>query len=256
MLKKLSTLYMSQLLKAILPLIFVPMTISILGVEEYGLVSFMTMLIGVLGVFDMGISGTFIKTVSVGKDNAVTYDKVISVFLKAICFFFLISLILSLVFFVFADNIYTSWLKTNVNYAEALVSIKLIGFILACTYFKSYISSFLQGMEKQVHLSLWGAVYSILFYAGAYYSIKYVESSLSFFFFILSLVVLVDIIVLSSILILIIHNHKKSISTVESMSVSSEDEMDLSVSGIIKLSLHLSGLSFVLIIFSDSPLVI
>lgn len=246
MLRKISILYISQLIKAILPLVFVPLTISVLGVEKYGLVAFMIMLIGVLGIMDLGISGALIKTVSIGRDNLVVFTKILSIFFKILFLFLLISIVLSAFFVFFADEIYSDWLKTTVLRDEALTSIKLIGFILACVYFKSYLSSFIQGMEKQVYLAIWGIVYATSFYAGSYYLIRYVNASLSFFFEVLSVIALIDIVVLALLLTFIIYKHKKCVKSL--CNTAAIDDEVVSLSSIIKLSLHLSGLSVIWVI--------
>jgi O-antigen/teichoic acid export membrane protein len=62
--QKISILYASQLYRAAFPLLLVPLIIGLLGTERYGIVSFFTMLITLMGLLDAGISGTFVKLIA------------------------------------------------------------------------------------------------------------------------------------------------------------------------------------------------
>jgi len=71
MFKKVIVLYASQLYRAAFPLLLVPLIIGMLGTERYGIVSFFTMLIMLMGLLDAGISGTFIKLIATNKNQLV-----------------------------------------------------------------------------------------------------------------------------------------------------------------------------------------
>lgn len=241
MLWKISILYLSQIIKVMLPLLFVPLTISVLGVEKYGLISFMTMFIGFLGIMDLGISGALIRIISTNRNDFASFNKVLSVFFKVIFFSLSLSIVLSAAFIFFADGIYSSWLRTTVSRDDAILSIKFIGFIVACVYFKSYISSFILGMEKQECVAIWGVVYSFAFYCGSYCFIKYVSASLILFFEVLAMINLVDILALALLLFFIIYRHKKNVIILSDTNPSDT----VTLTSMIKLSFHLSGLSII-----------
>lgn len=250
MIKKISVLYLSQLCKTVLPLIFVPLTISLLGVEQYGLVTFMAMLIGLLGILDLGISGTFIRQVSISKDSLTLFDSVLKVFIRAIILFLGISFLIFILFYVLSHIIYSNWLNTSVDEQISVFVIKTIGLILACTYFKSYISSFMQGLEKQVPLAIWSMIYSTLFYAGSYYFVLFSDGSsfdgniLTLYFISLSVIMFIDVSVLSLMLLIYILSKRRALKNSKGIIECAESETS-SLGALIKFAIHLSGLSFI-----------
>ncbi|AHJ77524.1 oligosaccharide flippase family protein [Kosakonia sacchari] len=92
MLKKIFVLYSAQIYKAIMPLIFVPVILRILGSENYGLVAFFSMLISLVGLLDAGIGSTFIKLVSTNRFNELKFKQVLAIFSKVCVFFLFVSL--------------------------------------------------------------------------------------------------------------------------------------------------------------------
>lgn len=250
MIKKISVLYLSQLCKTVLPLFFVPLTISLLGVEQYGLVTFLAMLIGLLGILDLGISGTFIRQVSISKDNLTLFDSILKVFIRAVILFLGVSFFIFIFFYALSNIIYSHWLNTRVDEQVSIFVIKAMGLILACTYFKSYISSFMQGLEKQVPLAIWNIVYSVLFYAGSYYFVLYFcgnESNdriLTLYFISLSVIMFIDVSVLSLMLLFYIVSNRRTLRNTRDVIECAESET-ASLRDLIKFAIHLSGLSFI-----------
>ncbi|WP_140919904.1 lipopolysaccharide biosynthesis protein [Limnobaculum xujianqingii] len=249
MLKKITILYSSQIYRAIIPLIFVPYTIGILGAENYGLVSFFTMLIGLIGILDAGIGSAFIKIVSTNRFNQYSFQKVISLFLKVFFIFLIIACIIIVSFYFSSDYIVIGWLKTSINYPEAIYCIKLIGIILSIMYLKSFVSSFINGMERQDILALWGIIYTTLFYCGSYLAIKNVSNDLYTFFKIILFVSILDFSIISFIWILLVFfNIKLTKKKINETTQFDKIADEFSLLKIAKFSLQLSGLSIIWII--------
>ncbi|THJ37654.1 oligosaccharide flippase family protein, partial [Aeromonas veronii] len=158
--KKMLILYCSQIYRTILPLLFIPLTIAILGPEQYGLISFMTMLLSFLALLDAGVSGTFIRMISIHRNNILEFCSVIKLYNRALGVFLFISILLFLFIYNFSDVISSQWLNTSIDYETTKNAIEIIGFVLGVYYLKLYICSFFYGVEKQVVISVWGCIYT------------------------------------------------------------------------------------------------
>lgn len=203
MLKKALVLYGCQIYKAILPLVFTPILLNILGVERYGMIAFFYLLVGFLGLLDAGISGTFLKLIATNKDCINDFRKVTKLFVKVFCFFVGIALLLGLFFVVKSDFIVTGWINTTIDSAEAIYAIKSIGIVLASLYLKSYLSSFINGLEKQEWLNIWSVFYNTFFYFGSYAALQYIDNSLFVFFDVMIILAVFDLFIV--ILLSLIH---------------------------------------------------
>lgn len=244
MIKKTIILYINQIYKAILPLLFVPLILEVLGTEKYGMLAFYYMLIGLIGLLDAGISGTFLKFIATNKNSFNNYRKVSMLFLKTLFLFLFVAITLQLLFYINSDYIFTTWLTTKIDRNEGIYSIKIIGIILALLYIKSYLVSFLNGMEKQELVALWGILYSSMFYFGGYLTIKYIDNSLYGFFSLMNLVAIFDIIIISIMVLLVYFDHYKRLKR-QKKNNSYTDTEKLTFKNMLKFSVQLSGLSII-----------
>lgn len=250
MFKKAFVIYGCQIYKAILPLVFTPLILDILGTERYGVIAFFYMLVGVLGLLDAGISGTFLKLVSTNKLSLLKYKKVTRLFIKVLSLFFLVATLLCSFFFLGYDFIISHWLSVSIDRVEIIHSMKIIGFILASLYIKSYLGSFINGMEKQECMSAWNACYSSFFYFLSYYALKKIDRTLFVFFDALLIFSLVDLFVVFCMVVFFYLKHIKSLKiakTVIDLS-NKETESELKFTKVLHFSLQLSGLSLVWVI--------
>lgn len=246
MFNKLFVLYFSQIYKAVLPLFFVPLIIHELGVEQYGMVSFFSMLMGWVGLLDAGISGTFIKLVATNKNNFQQFNKVCKLFFQVSLLFFLMAFILSWLVWFNSGYISTQWLNTDIGADISKSCVSMIGFILAIIYLKTYLASFLNGMEKQHFVAGWFIVSSSILYGLSYWVVKNMDDKLLLYFYTLVIVSIGDLVVIVLMLLFFIYRNKLSISKHTMLSIINEDEFRLS--SIFKFSLQLSGLSIIWVV--------
>ena len=247
MYKKLSILYFAQIYKAILPLIFIPIILKALGAERYGMISFFSMLVGWLGILDIGVSGSFLKLVATSKNNAHAFEKTCNLFFKISLCFLAISIVLSASVFLSANYLATQWLQTKIEANESITCIKIIGFVLALNYIKIYLSSFLTGMEKQHFLAGWGAIASSLLYAGSYGAIFIGPVPLLSYFYSVLFFSFVDLSVIALMLFFVIKKNNQQLQMRPDPSSDSAKE-EISIRNILHFSLQLSGLSAIWVI--------
>lgn len=251
MLKKISILYTAQIYKALMPLIFVPVILRMMGSENYGLVAFFTMLISLLGLLDAGIGSTFIKIVSTNRFSKLRFQQVLALFSKVTVCFLIIALLLISFFYVRADYIAESWLNTTIDHVTVISCMKLIGMILGIMYLKSFLSSFINGMERQELNAIWGVCYTTLFYAGSYLALKYVDNNLVIFFQSILIITLFDLLVVILMLLFIVARNLQQLKMGSVSLYDQESNEKLSLLNILKFSLQLSGLSMIWVIASQ-----
>ncbi|MEQ4680947.1 oligosaccharide flippase family protein [Providencia rettgeri] len=244
MIKKTLILYFSQIYRAILPLVFIPLILSILGTERYGMLAFYYMLVGFLGLLDAGVSGTFLKLIATNKNNYDNFKKVTILFFKVLILFSIVGLLVQLFFLVKSDLIVSSWLNTKISYNESIYAVKAIGIVLALLYIKSYLVSFLNGMEKQEIVAIWNIVYGTIFYLGGFSVIKYIDNSLYSFFDLMKALAILDITIIFSCIIFIYLKHSKKIQKINNIINNS----DITFKKIFSFSIQLSGLSIIWVI--------
>jgi len=251
MINKAIILYCLQLYKALLPLAFIPLIINVLGTERYGIIAFFYMLVGLLGLLDAGISGTFLKLVATNKGDIKNYRKVFVLFIKILFVFILIGFSLFIFFNLKEEYVVSTWINTKVARKEALYAVQSIGLILFLLYVKSYLSSFVNGMEKQELVSIWGGVYNTIFYFGSYISIRYIDGSLFSFFYIMKWLAILDVLVVIIMVFLIYTGHVRILLASDLIHDKDVPELignEFKLTKIIKFSIQLSGLSIIWVI--------
>lgn len=246
MIKKIGVLYISQIYKAALPLIFVPLIMKELGVEEYGMVSFFSMLLGWLGLFDAGISGTFIKLVATNKNEKDRFNKVCALFNKVSILFILIAMLMVVFTVINASNIATKWLNTSININVVEYCISIIGVILSVSYLRGYVASFLNGMEKQMLIAGWSTLSTSVLYFLPYWAIKNMDDKLSLYFIMIAIVSVVDLIVNVLMVAFTIKSTRLRLEAFPPVIVHSDT--NITFTSVLKFSLQLSGLSLIWVV--------
>lgn len=246
MIKKIGVLYVSQIYKAVLPLIFVPLIMKELGVEEYGMVSFFSMLLGWLGLFDAGISGTFIKLVATNKNEKNRFNKVCALFSKVSILFILIAIFLAVFVILNASNIATKWLNTSIDVGVVEYCIGIIGVILSVSYLRTYVASFLNGMEKQMLIAGWSILSTSALYFLPYWVIKNIDNKLSLYFSVIAIVSAVDLVMHVLMVAFTINSNRLRLGALPPVIVLSDTS--ISFTSVLKFSLQLSGLSLIWVV--------
>lgn len=136
---------------AVLHLIFTPIYLHLLGVENYGLVGFFTALLSLLSVFDFGLSATLQKELP-GQSNlseSWSLSKAVEIFYWAIAALFFLSIFFS------SPWISQSWFsKHSLSNFELELSLKWMGAAIALQWPFFLYSGGLLGLQKQGLLSI------------------------------------------------------------------------------------------------------
>ncbi len=215
------------------------------------MIAFFYMLIGLLGLLDAGIGGAFIKLIATNRDHEVNYRKVVLLYKKFLFFFFLVACALFGFFYFNHEYIVRDWLNTSVDHDEAIYSVKSMGFVLAFFYIKSYLVSFLNGMERQELSAIWAGVYGTFFYLGSFLALENIEGNLFSFFYWMQLVAVLDLFVILCLVVFVCVGQFRILShhvRGEDINPVANCSEEIVLSKVLRFSLQLSGLSIIWVI--------
>ncbi|MCB5226068.1 oligosaccharide flippase family protein [Alishewanella sp. 16-MA] len=245
MLIKLSSLYTAQLLKAVLPLLFIPLIIVEVGIQQYGLVSFMLLMMSFLGLLDAGISGGMVRVLSISKTNIEEFTAALKLWLNVFLFIMGISVLIFLLFFVGADFLASSWFEADLSLSLMNQSLIMIGVILSLTFLKGYLTSKLVGFEKQIQLSVWQVVITTCQYIIPYYILKIYGSDVDVYLAAVAFFCFIDCLVMYFLGFFYSKNIAKKLSSYEEKVMISSDISRYQFLGFVKNCIHLSGLTII-----------
>jgi O-antigen/teichoic acid export membrane protein len=130
--------------------IFIPLYISFLGIENYGLIAFYASITGLLMVADLGITNIFARQIARGSDSNLRLERATLLKSLEVVYFCIVAIILTGFFFL-SDYIAGTWLNSeNLSLPERAYAIKLMGIGGATQLLGSFYISGLVGLEKQI----------------------------------------------------------------------------------------------------------
>lgn len=176
---KIASNYGSRLWSLVSVFIFIPFYIKFLGVESYAVISFYTLLLGLIGFIDSGMSSAVLKEFS--KEESANYKY--SILKQTEKIYFSISLILVIIFFFSSDLISESWLVSKeiesirISYYIKLICIGIIFQLISSMYYGA-----LFGLGFQVKANIFQIIWSV-FRSGLIVVLFFLfKPSLEFFF--------------------------------------------------------------------------
>lgn len=243
MIYKLSSLYLAQLLRAILPLLFIPLIINEIGIEQYGLVSFMLLLLSFLGLLDAGINGGMIRLLSISKNNIFDFRLASILWNKVSYGIIFIALLLLLVFNISAEYLALNWFESDLPVDLVERCVKVIGIILSLSFLRAYLASKLIGYEKQVQLSFLQIFITTFQYFIPYLALKYLNYDVDVYFVLVAFFIFLDCIFLCFLGVFYTRSITSSKFDESEFKEKRIDSRELTLSVFFKNSLHLSGLT-------------
>lgn len=176
--------YAGQAWIAIMGIAFIPIYISILGMEPFGLVGLMLSLQSISMLFDLGAGGMInrelarrahtIETASTSSDLVRTLEFLI----------WPIALIIAIIIWFTSPYIATHWLQPKqLSIAETTQAIQIMGLAIASLWPSSFYSSALSGLEQQPVLNLINALFSTLKSAGVLVILYWISPTITAFMY-------------------------------------------------------------------------
>lgn len=175
--------FFGQMISTGIGFVFIPIYISFLGVESYGLIGFFSVITAWLGILDAGLSPAIGKEMSLLKTDKHSPHSIRTLLLSVEYFFIGISIITFSLIFIFSDWLSINWIKSEVISNENIKkAIWLMGALFSLKFFESiYKNSFL-GLEYQVSINSYEAFIAIFKAIGSVILLKYYSANILVFF--------------------------------------------------------------------------
>jgi O-antigen/teichoic acid export membrane protein len=154
--------YGSKIWSILSGIVFIPIYINILGIENYAIIGLYSLLLGIISFADSGMSSAVIKEFSLDQDPSIKY----SLLKKIENLYAIICLSIILVIIIFSDNLANIWLQSDkISKNNLSFYISLIGCGVCIQLLSSLYSGALFGLGKQVKANLFQVIWNV-FKAG------------------------------------------------------------------------------------------
>ncbi len=175
--------FIGQFYAIFIGILILPLYLSHLGPEPFGLIGFFTMLNSWLMLLDIGLSQT-IQRESARLRGTETKLREFKLVLRSVEFIFLIiALIISFSIFTFSESIARSWLQLEkLTIEEVSDCIKIMGFMFASKWLISLYKGALDGFERQVWTNLFWMISNSFRFIGGFLFIIYISSDITNYF--------------------------------------------------------------------------
>ena len=178
-LAKLLSNYGSRLWGMISVFIFVPIYIKILGIENYAVIGFYTLLLGIISFADSGLSSAIIKEFSLNKTPSYKY----SVFRRMELLYLSICFLIVTIIFSAKGFISQHWLTSNsISLIDLKRYIALIGIGTTLQLLSSFYFGALFGLGEQIRSNTLQIIWNVCRAGFVVIILKYYSSSLDVYF--------------------------------------------------------------------------
>jgi O-antigen/teichoic acid export membrane protein len=175
--------YIGQAWRVFILLLFVPLYLSYLGAEAYGLIGIFATLQAWLGLLDLGMKPTVTREMArfSAKQNAVR--KIRDLLRSAELLAVIVGLCVFLAVWAASGALAERWVRaTELRTGEIARSFTLMGLIIALRFLESIYSGSLLGMQRQVVLNVVGVVMQTVQAGGAVVLLALVSPTIEVFF--------------------------------------------------------------------------
>ncbi len=236
-------MYAAQIYRSVLPFLFVPVFLTVLGAETYSVISFFLTMIALLGLLDLGFSSAIIKMFSGSAHSPLKRLEATFLFAKFLKYTALIAAAIFVLFTLSNDFLAYSWLGQSTDKYYVSTAILYLGLTIALTYIKQFLLCFLTSIENHVKVALFNIFGPTLGY-GCGYLVLNVPSDLPRYFQILAIVCSVELLVL---FFLYLRYHRESYSLKHSLS-----DIHASFRDLLKPTFMLGSISLLWVVVSQS----
>lgn len=138
--------------------IFIPLYIKFLGVESYAVIGFYSLLLGITGFIDSGMSSAVLKEFSIKNTSSYKYSLLRSIEKKYI----IVCLVLIVIFTFNSNFISNSWLTSEfipskrLQYYIILISIGICLQLLSSLYYGAFF-----GLNEQIRANIYQIIWSV-----------------------------------------------------------------------------------------------
>jgi len=161
--------------------LFIPVYISLLGIENYAVISFSFILIGVMSVMDAGLTATLSREFAKHDEESSSNRKLRMLNTFEACYW-CIAVIAIVIIFVFAGSIAKEWISLkSLSVGEVTIALQIFGAGMAFQLLGNFYIGGLIGLEHQLKANLYQIIWGV-FRNGLVLLVILVKPSLILFF--------------------------------------------------------------------------
>ncbi len=180
-------------------LVFIPVYISYLGLEAWGLVGFMSMMQAWFTLLDMGLTPTLSREMARFKAGAHSAQYIRDLMRSMEIIYCIVAVAVVVFVYFIAQWVSVHWLSASQLSSESLVEvISIMGLVLAARMLEQVYRGAIQGLQRQVWLNGALGVMATLRWGGAVGVLAWIEDSVEAFFIWQGLISLLTLIILAS----------------------------------------------------------
>jgi len=175
--------YLGQGWAALMAIAFLPVYVSALGFEAYGLIGFFAVLQSVLAVFDFGVTTTLAREAARQGSGARNAQSLCDLMRSFELTGAISNTLLAIVVWSLAERLASEWVRTDTLAPAAVVhAIALMGAVIAIRLQEGIYRGLLLGLERQVAMNVAHALLATVRYGGAVAVLYYGAASIVAFF--------------------------------------------------------------------------
>jgi O-antigen/teichoic acid export membrane protein len=162
---------------------FVPLYMSVLGTEAYGLIGVFAILQAGMALLDLGLTPTLTREMARLRSGAHTPASIRDLLRSLEVIYCILAVAVVLATWLIAPWLATAWIKSNRLGETAIVqSLRVMGFVLATRWLEQVYRGALQGLQDLVWLNSVQAILATIRWGGAFLVVSLVSPTIVTFF--------------------------------------------------------------------------
>ena len=176
--------YVGRFWSAIMGLAFIPLYISQLGVESYGVIGLFAIIYAWLALLDMGLGVALTREMARYLGGQHDATSIRSLLFSVLCIYVIIAAIATTFTMFFASWLANDWLQVErIGVDSVENAISLMAIVIGLRMIEGLLGGAIKGLQKQVWFNCWLIVLSTLRWGGAALVLYAIEPSLDIFFY-------------------------------------------------------------------------
>jgi O-antigen/teichoic acid export membrane protein len=154
-----------------------------LGEEAYGLIGFFTLMQIWFNILDMGLSPAFGREVSSSRASQKSFDNVNKILRSIESYFFLLSIIIISMIFIFKDRLALEWINAEQLSIESIsYCLVIMAIMVGIRWFSILYKSGINGLEDQLWLNVIIVGITSIKFFGSLFVIMFISNDIELFF--------------------------------------------------------------------------
>jgi O-antigen/teichoic acid export membrane protein len=244
--------YSARLYVALISVIIIPLIISAVGKDAYGLIGFFSVLQSSLMILDAGVGGSLTRETAKTYRNINAFRGFLKLFQKITLYFGIVSFCVLFIGWSVSPYLATNWIESSLPYETVLVSITCMFVVFSIRYMQGPFRSFIIGLECHHYLSSINVTLATLSAPGSLLLLYFTDNSIvAYFIYQASVAILILIVYICAFYKL----KSKALLLLSKKKLNDNPNSDSSVTTFKKLiifSLQLSTLSVLWVIATQS----